>query len=250
MTLSVTWIGSSNKAVGRAGHRPEVIVIHIMEGTLAGTDSWFNAPESKVSAHYGVAKDGRVHQYVHEGDTAFHAGRVFGSSWPLLKTGVNPNLYTIGIEHEGKEDSEWPDALYEASAELVAAIGSRWGIPLDRAHVIGHREIYAKKSCPGRVVDLDHLVDLAGAVVLSGLTANFVPEVGATTARTALNIRLGAPTSAADRMRTVAAGAPLPFVGWTSSGQSVHGNPHWYRDADDNYFWAGATDRPIPGVGP
>jgi hypothetical protein len=51
MTLSVTWIGSSNKAVGRAGQRPEAVVIHIMEGTLAGTDSWFNAPESKVSAH-------------------------------------------------------------------------------------------------------------------------------------------------------------------------------------------------------
>jgi hypothetical protein len=100
------------------------------------------------------------------------------------------------------------------------------GASRSTARVIGHREIYGKKTCPGRVV-----------------------ETGVTTARTALNIRLGAPTSAADRARTVAAGAPLPFVGWTSSGQSVHGNPHWYRDADDNYFWAGATDRPIRGWG-
>jgi hypothetical protein len=45
-----------------------------MEGTLAATDSWFLTPESQVSAHYGVARDGRIHQYVGESDTAFHAG--------------------------------------------------------------------------------------------------------------------------------------------------------------------------------
>jgi len=248
MTLPITWIGSCNKALGRRGFRPEAIVIHIMEGTLAGTDEWFNDPVSKVSAHYGIGRGGQVHQYVHEGDTAYHAGRVFGSTWPLRKAGVNPNLYTVGIEHEGGEDSEWPDALYEASAELVAMVGSRWGIPLDRLHVIGHREIYARKTCPGRVVDLDHLVDLAGSLVLSGTAANFVADPGVTTARTTLNIRLGAPTSAAEKVRTMAAGALLPFSGWTSSGQSVHGNAHWYRDADGNYFWAGATDQPVPGM--
>ena len=244
----IEWIGSCNKTLGRFGYRPEAVVIHIMEGTLAGTDEWFNDPASRVSAHYGIGRDGRIHQYVHEGDMAYHAGRVSGSIWPLLRPGVNPNWYTLGIEHEGGDQSDWPDSMYEASAQLVAEIGSRWGIPLDRTHVIGHREVYARKTCPGHVVDLDHLVDLAGSVALSGTTVNFVPQMGTATARTAINVRLGAPTSAAEKVRTMAAGALLPFSGWTSSGQSVHGNAHWYRDADGNYFWAGATDQPVPGM--
>lgn len=248
MTSPIKWIGSCNKSLGRGGFRPEAIVIHIMEGTLAGTDKWFNMPESKVSAHYGIGHNGEIHQYVHEGNKAWHAGRVFKATWSLLKSGVNPNLYTIGIEHEGTEDSEWPDTIYEASAELIADIASRWGIPLDRDHIIGHREIYAKKSCPGHIVDLAHLVDLANSVMMSGVATNLVPEAGVTTTRTALNIRLGAPTSAADKVRTVAARTSLPFVAWTSTGECVHGNPHWYRDPDGNYFWAGATEAPNPGM--
>jgi hypothetical protein len=64
MTLPITWIGSCNKTPGRGGFRPEAIVIHIMEGTLGGTDDWFNNPASKVSAHYGIGRNGQVHQYV------------------------------------------------------------------------------------------------------------------------------------------------------------------------------------------
>ena len=77
MTLPITWIGTPNRHKGREGFRPEAVVVHIMEGTLAATDSWFGTTESRVSAHYGVASDGRIHQYVGESDTEFHAGRVW-----------------------------------------------------------------------------------------------------------------------------------------------------------------------------
>ena len=86
---------------GRKGFRPEAVVIHIMEGTLPGTDSWFASSSSQVSAHYGVGKSGEIHQYVKEGDTAWHAGRVDRPTWKLLKPDINPNLYTIGVEQEG-----------------------------------------------------------------------------------------------------------------------------------------------------
>ena len=49
MALNIKWIGSPNKRKGRNGFRPEAVVIHIMEGTLKGTDSWFKNPVSKVS---------------------------------------------------------------------------------------------------------------------------------------------------------------------------------------------------------
>jgi hypothetical protein len=36
-----------NFSEGRAGGRPEAIVIQVRDGTLAGTDCWFNDPRSR-----------------------------------------------------------------------------------------------------------------------------------------------------------------------------------------------------------
>lgn len=154
---------SSNFWVGRKGYRPEAVVIHIMDGTLPGTDAWFANPTSQVSAHYGIGKSGEVHQYVQENDAAWHAGRVDAPVWKLIRPNVNPNLYTIGIEHEGKPDEGWTEAMKQSSATLIREICQRWQIPIDRDHVVGHFEIFAKKpNCPAtnkRI--LDELVTLA-----------------------------------------------------------------------------------------
>ncbi len=140
---------SPNFWAGRKGYRPEAIVIHIMDGTLIGTDSWFANTTSQVSAHYGIGKSGEVHQYVNEQDSAWHAGRVDAPVWKLIKPNINPNLYTVGIEHEGKPDDVWTDAMKQASATLIREICERWQIPIDRNHVIGHFEIFSKKpNCP------------------------------------------------------------------------------------------------------
>ena len=157
---------SPNFFAGRKSYRPEAIVIHIMQGTLYGTDSWFQSPISKVSAHYGIGKTGDVHQYVNEKDTAFHAGRVNAPSWSLIKQSenglyINPDYYTIGIEHEGDINTEWTEEMYIASSDLIRAISQRWDIPVDRKHVIGHHEIYSIKKCPGNVVDINKLIALA-----------------------------------------------------------------------------------------
>lgn len=103
--MAIQWIGSPNRDKGREGFRPEAIVIHIMEGTLQGTDAWFSNEESGVSAHYAIGKYGESHQYVGESDRAWHAGRIVSPTWRLLKPDINPNWYTIGIEHEGREDT-------------------------------------------------------------------------------------------------------------------------------------------------
>lgn len=154
---------SPNFWAGRKGYRPEGVVIHVMDGTLSGTDSWFANPVSQVSSHYGIGRTGEVHQYVKEEDTAWHAGRVDTPVWGLIKPNINPNLYTIGVEHEGKPDDVWTDAMKQASAALIREICQRWQIPIDRAHVVGHFEIYLKKpNCPARDKKIiDELVALA-----------------------------------------------------------------------------------------
>jgi len=248
MAINPTWIPSPNKTTGRAGYRPEGIVIHIMEGTLAGTDSWFKSTQSKVSAHYGIGQNGAVHQYVAEADSAWHAGRTYNCTWPGKRAGVSANYNTIGIEHEGQAHTPWSAKMYDTSAQLISEIANRWSIPLDRDHIVGHREIYGHKTCPGSEVDLDHLIDLARDHAAQASAYNFQPEVGSVKAKTDLNIRTGAPTTSAPKTRVAAAGSTLHYVGWTSNGMSVNGNSHWYRDANGDYFWAGATDQPMPGV--
>lgn len=155
---------SPNFWVGRKGYRPEAIVIHIMDGTLVGTDSWFANHTSQVSAHYGIGKNGEVHQYVQETDTAWHAGRVEAPVWKLIRPGVNPNLYTIGIEHEGKPNDQWTEEMKRVSANLIREICQRWQIPIDRNHIVGHFEIFSKKpNCPAsNKAIIDELVALAG----------------------------------------------------------------------------------------
>ena len=248
MPNPITWVGSPHRQKGRQGFRPEAVVIHIIEGSLAAADSWFQAPQSKVSAHYGIGRTGEVHQYVGEADTAFHAGRVWKAKWRGIRPEINPNLYTIGIEHEGKGTSEWPDAMYESSARLIADVCTRWSIPIDRDHIVGHREIYGRKSCPNDIVDLNRLITMARAAAVSPGRFNFIPQIGRVRTRSGLNVRRGAPTTAAPVARVAAPGEQLDHVGWTSNGMSVNGNPHWYRDEDGNYFWAGATTRPVPGI--
>lgn len=142
---------SPNFGVGRSGYRPDLIAIHIMAGSLAGTDSWFAAPESQVSSHYGVGFNGEVHQYVQENDTAWCNGRVDNptSKIVLSRPGVNPNKYTLSIENEGEDLSKAPQKQIDAIVELVKTMATKWNIPIDKDHIIFHSEIYSKKpNCP------------------------------------------------------------------------------------------------------
>ena len=158
------WIGCApgNFRKGRHGHAPRAIVIHIIVGSLASAGLTFRDPRSSVSAHYGVGKSGQVQRFVEETDTAFHAGTVVRPTWKLIDPHVNPNYYTIGIEHEGQPQIAWPDEQYATSAMLVREIAARWKILLDRDHVIMHREIRASKTCPGSA-DIDRLIRQASA---------------------------------------------------------------------------------------
>nr|WP_311132552.1 peptidoglycan recognition family protein [Nonomuraea gerenzanensis] len=106
------------------------IVIHVAQGSYAGTISWFQNPAAKVSSHYVVrSSDGAVTQMVREKDRAFHAG--------------DYNRRSVGIEHEGfVNDATWfTDAMYRSSAALTRNIADRYGIPKDRTHIVGHSQV-------------------------------------------------------------------------------------------------------------
>ena len=203
MDLNIKWVGchADNFKAGRDGMKPEAIVVHVMGGGLPGTDGWFGlskaqrtaaaraaylantkrtpadlAAAQKInigasSAGYGIGAPWKqpgkleIHQYVKDEDTAYHAGVVAKPTWKLLKPGVNPNLYTLSIEHEGTATSKWGESMYALSARLIRTLCDRWRIPVTREYVIGHREIDAvsRAGCPG-LCDLAYLVKLAAAL--------------------------------------------------------------------------------------
>jgi N-acetyl-anhydromuramyl-L-alanine amidase AmpD len=156
-----------NFELGREGEQPRLIVLHTTVGSWSGAVDWFGRAESRVSSHYLVGLDGRIAQFVDEGDTARHAGKVREPSAELvIELGGNPNLYSIGIEFEDggrPHDAERPAAQYASGAQLVAAAAARWDIPLDRRHIVGHREITTAKECPGNL-DVERVVAEAAAL--------------------------------------------------------------------------------------
>jgi N-acetylmuramoyl-L-alanine amidase CwlA len=144
---------SVNFTEGRGGMRPDLVVIHVTEGSAASVRDWFTRPVAQVSAHYMVCRDGTIDRFVDEADTAWHAGRVYEATASLVteRPGVNPNRYSIGVEHEGTGTSPLTAAQRTASLALVGDICRRWLIPVERRHIVGHREVYAKKTCPGAI---------------------------------------------------------------------------------------------------
>ncbi|MET8947853.1 N-acetylmuramoyl-L-alanine amidase [Streptomyces sp. NPDC004542] len=124
---------SNYTTASRPGTYPiDRVIIHVTQETYADTLAIFQNPQKAVSAHYLVrSADGHVAQCVREANVAWHAG-----NWDY-------NTRSVGIEHEGWTDQPayFTDALYEQSAKLAAAVCDTYGIPKDRAHIIGHYEV-------------------------------------------------------------------------------------------------------------
>jgi len=128
---SFTWVGpTENRDKGRFGHRVEMIVIHFTaSGSGAGTVSWFKNPQSGVSAHYVLDRDGKVFQLVKDGDNAWHAGLPGDLE---RNDAIRPNPRSIGIEIVNwgaleKRDGKYYNWLHkEHLGQVVEAGGEYW----------------------------------------------------------------------------------------------------------------------------
>lgn len=177
------------------------VVIHTMQGSYTSAINWFQNPSSNVSAHYVIrAGDGQVTQMVREKDIAWHAGN------------YSYNTQSIGIEHEGfVSDSSWyTDAMYKASAALTRNLCLKYGIPMDRAHIIGHNEVPgATHTDPGPNWDWAYYMALVtqptvwSALVDNAVTAQFTASANWTasssnTQRYGSNYRYATPQAVSD----------------------------------------------------
>lgn len=127
------------------GNIPTLLIIHIMQGTLAGSDSWFRDSRADASAHFGVGKDGTVYQWVDTHDTAWHA--------------MSANDRSIGVEHEGNSGDHLTPAQLAADEKLYAWAAAHHDIPLHLAqgpggsglayHALGASSWGGHLQCPG-----------------------------------------------------------------------------------------------------
>ena len=110
----------------------DYIVIHDTEGSWQTTLDLVQDP-TYVSWQYTVrSSDGHIWQHVEPKDVAWQAG-----NWYI-------NSHSIGIEHEGfaAQGASWyTESMYRNSAALVRPLTAEYGIPRDRAHIIGHDQV-------------------------------------------------------------------------------------------------------------
>ncbi len=136
------------------------IVLHTMDGFVAGTATKFNTPGVQVSAHYGVGVDGKLYQWVDEDNVAYANGNYL------------VNQIAISIEHEdlGQPNNPRPDILYQKSAQLIADICKFYDFPADEEHILIHRNVIDKSfyaggtACPD-TLDTDRLIAMAAAIL-------------------------------------------------------------------------------------
>jgi hypothetical protein len=123
-------------------------VVHIMQGTMAGTDATFKNPANEVSAHFGNPKDGtEPYQWV---DTAVVA-------WAEAAY----NGEAISIEHEGDTGDSLTTGQFANDVDLVRWLAANGGPPIRMADGpddplggwIGHGELGIAggnhPDCPG-----------------------------------------------------------------------------------------------------
>jgi N-acetyl-anhydromuramyl-L-alanine amidase AmpD len=160
----------TNYDVGRDGASIEYVVIHYTDISYERTLRAFNIRAADVSSHYVVRGDGHIAQIVGEADTAWHSGNYWF------------NISSIGIELELDRITNpvFTAEEYYAAAALVCGIAGRYGIPLDRAHIIGHNEVPGSTHTdPGPTWGWPHfmwLVSLCAPPTAETVHASFVSE--------------------------------------------------------------------------
>ncbi len=153
------------------GQEPELIIIHgislppgefggpFVEQLFTNCLDWDAHPyfaeirDLQVSTHLFVRRDGSVIQFAPFGRRAWHAG---DSSY---RGRSHCNDYSIGIELEGADDTEYTDSQYEHLIAVIAALCEAYSGLCARS-IAGHCDVSpGRKLDPGPAFDWMRLYD-------------------------------------------------------------------------------------------
>ncbi len=143
------------------------VVVHIMDGTYAGTDSWFRNSKAQASSHFGTSRAGALCQWVDTSDRA----------WAQ----ADGNRTWLSVENEGRGGDALTDDQLDRNAEVLAWAHKTYGVPLQIAdgpsgrglgyHAMGGSAWGGHTSCPGSRVVAQLAEIVRRAKTLAGDTA-------------------------------------------------------------------------------
>lgn len=122
--------------------KPEAIVLHHSGGSYNGGVSWIMNPDSKVSYHCLIARDGRRTVFGDDSNRMWHAGK---SVW---KGRSDLNSWSLGVSWEGDTylNPLEEDAIASAMEYILPRI-KKWNI--DPSMILDHRMV-----SPSRKTDI------------------------------------------------------------------------------------------------
>lgn len=128
--ISTEWISTVNFNL----RKPNFIILHhTAQDSLAQTLKTFTITRTQVSAHYVIAKDGRVVQMVNDYLRAWHAGN---STWGK-NTDINSS--SIGIEIDNNGIEPYSDTQIVSLLALLTKLKKNYNIPTQ--NIIAHSDI-------------------------------------------------------------------------------------------------------------
>lgn len=149
------WHHSPNSDPRRAGDKVQYFVIHHVAATSSVAqlrDRFMKPNDNNVSPNWLVGADGSVSEIVPPDKFRAWTSGQFDYNAVTVETQNTSGGPNWGISEES----------HVAIAKLVAWASKRYGFPIDRKHVIGHREVPGQATiCPGPSMDIDKIVRYA-----------------------------------------------------------------------------------------
>lgn len=143
------------------------LVLHIQEGTEAGSEAWFKNPASQASSHFLNPKTGGLRQLVDTKDRAWAE--------------ADGNSHWVSVENEGWAGDELTASQLENAAHLLAWLHTRYAVPLQSTddvngkglgwHGMGGAAWGGHTGCPGDPIKAQRGAIIAtAAAILGGAT--------------------------------------------------------------------------------
>lgn len=141
MNLNIVETNLDFDSLSERGYTDMVVIHH------TGCNDIDASAEQIHGWHIGQGWSGIGYHYVIRKDGTIERGR---PEWAVGSHAYGENSHTIGIHLSGDFEQANPtEEQIEKCAALVADICDRYGIPIDRSHIVGHGELM-ETDCPGR----------------------------------------------------------------------------------------------------
>lgn len=175
------WIGPTDNRYPAGMSTVVGVVLHIQQGTEAGTEAWQRNPKSQVSSHFLLPKTGGIRQMVDTEDAAWCE--------------VAGNRHWLSIECEGRSGDLLTAAQLDAAARILLWAHHTYGVPLATSndwralvpalgglgyHAMGGNAWGGHFDCPGTPIINQRALIVARAVHLN---TQEVPDLDANQAK-------------------------------------------------------------------